>query len=214
MLAPTPVRVLIADDHSIVREGLRTLLSEEAEIEVVGEAANGAEAVKLVATRHPHVVLMDLVMPEVDGIEAIRRIRARKYACEILVLTSFGDDQHVRDAIQAGATGYLLKDVLKADLLRAIHAAARGEPTLHPEAQRVLIRQTTAPSPFKDLTERELDVLRLIAQGRSNREIALTLHLTEGTVKGYVSTVLDKLQVDDRTQAALFAVRHKLVVDG
>jgi len=201
-------------EHSIVREGLRTLLSEEAEIEVVGEAANGAEAVKLVATRHPHVVLMDLVMPEVDGIEAIRRIRARKYACEILVLTSFGDDQHVRDAIQAGATGYLLKDVLKADLLRAIHAAARGEPTLHPEAQRVLIRQTTAPSPFKDLTERELDVLRLIAQGRSNREIALTLHLTEGTVKGYVSTVLDKLQVDDRTQAALFAVRHKLVVDG
>jgi len=214
MTAPTPVRVLIVDDHSIVREGLRTLLSEEAEIEVVGEAANGAEAVKLVATRHPHVVLMDLVMPEVDGIEAIRRIRARKYACEILVLTSFGDDQHVRDAIQAGATGYLLKDVLKADLLRAIHAAARGEPTLHPEAQRVLIRQTTAPSPFKDLTERELDVLRLIAQGRSNREIALTLHLTEGTVKGYVSTVLDKLQVDDRTQAALFAVRHQLVVDG
>ena len=214
MLAPTPVRVLIVDDHSIVREGLRTLLSEEAEIEVVGEAANGAEAVKLVATRHPHVILMDLVMPEVDGIEAIRRIRARKYACEILVLTSFGDDQHVRDAIQAGATGYLLKDVLKADLLRAIQAAARGEPTLHPEAQRVLIRQTTAPSPFKDLTERELDVLRLIAQGRSNREIALTLHLTEGTVKGYVSTVLDKLQVDDRTQAALFAVKHKLVVDG
>jgi DNA-binding NarL/FixJ family response regulator len=214
MTAPTPVRVLIVDDHSIVREGLRTLLSEEAEIEVVGEAANGAEAVKLVATRHPHVVLMDLLMPEVDGIEAIRRIRARKYACEILVLTSFGDDQHVRDAIQAGATGYLLKDVLKVDLLRAIHAAARGEPTLHPEAQRVLIRQTTAPSPFKDLTERELDVLRLIAQGRSNREIALTLHLTEGTVKGYVSTVLDKLRVDDRTQAALFAVRHKLVVDG
>jgi len=213
MTAPTPIRVLIVDDHSIVREGLRTLLSEEIEFEVVGEAANGAEAIKLVATRHPHVVLMDLVMPEVDGIEAIRRIRARKYACEILVLTSFGDDQRVRDAIQAGATGYLLKDILKADLLRAIQAAARGEPTLHPEAQRVLIRQTTAPSPFKDLTERELDVLRLIAQGRSNREIALTLHLTEGTVKGYVSTILDKLHVDDRTQAALFAVKHRLVVD-
>jgi len=213
MTAPAPIRVLIVDDHSIVREGLRTLLSEEIEFEVVGEAANGAEAIKLVATRHPHVVLMDLVMPEVDGIEAIRRIRARKYACEILVLTSFGDDQRVRDAIQAGATGYLLKDILKADLLRAIQAAARGEPTLHPEAQRVLIRQTTAPSPFKDLTERELDVLRLIAQGRSNREIALTLHLTEGTVKGYVSTILDKLHVDDRTQAALFAVKHRLVVD-
>lgn len=210
----TPIRVLIVDDHTIVREGLRILLSEEAEIEVVGEAANGLEALGLVATRQPQVVLMDLVMPGIDGIEATRRIRHLYSACQILVLTSFGEDQRVRDAVQAGAIGYLLKDVLKADLLRAIHAAARGEPTLHPEAQRVLIRQTLAPAaPFRYLTERELDVLRLLGQGRSNREIATALHLTEGTVKGYVSTILAKLQVEDRTQAALYAVKHGLVSD-
>jgi DNA-binding NarL/FixJ family response regulator len=134
--------------------------------------------------------------------------------CQILVLTSFGEDQRVRDAIQAGATGYLLKDVLKADLLRAIRAAARGEPTLHPEAQRVLMRQAAAPvSRIWDLTERERDVLGLLAQGRSNKEIAATLHLTEGTVKGYVSTILDKLEVDDRTQAALYAVKHGMGSD-
>lgn len=210
----TPIRVLIVDDHTIVREGLRTLLAEEAEIEVVGEAANGLEALGLVAMHQPQVVLMDLVMAGIDGIETTRRIRQMNSPCQVLVLTSFGDDQRVRDAVQAGAIGYLLKDVLKADLLRAIHAAARGEPTLHPEAQRVLIRQTRTPSaPFRDLTERELDVLRLIGQGKSNREIATTLHLTEGTVKGYVSTILAKLQVEDRTQAALYAVRHGLVID-
>jgi len=210
----TPIRVLIVDDHTIVREGLRTLLAEEAEIEVVGEAANGLEALGLVATCQPQVVLMDLVMAGIDGIETTRRIRQMNSPCQVLVLTSFGDDQRVRDAVQAGAIGYLLKDVLKADLLRAIHAAARGEPTLHPEAQRVLIRQTRTPvAPFRDLTERELDVLRLIGQGKSNREIATALHLTEGTVKGYVSTILAKLQVEDRTQAALYAVRHGLVID-
>ena len=210
-----PIRVLIVDDHTIVREGLRTLLSEETEITVVGVAANGAEALQVVRTQRPNVVLMDLVMPEMDGIEATRRIRQLTDASQVLVLTSFGDDQRVRDAIQAGAIGYLLKDVLKTDLMVAIRAAARGEPTLHPEAQRVLIRQATAPtSPFKELTERELDVLRLIAHGKSNREIAIALHLTEGTVKGYVSTILAKLQVDDRTQAALFAVKHALVQSG
>ncbi len=208
-----PIRVLIVDDHAIVREGLRTLLSEEAEIEVVGEAANGHEAIKLVATRRPNVVLMDLVMPEVDGIEAIRRIHQRDQACQILVLTSFSEDQRVHDAIQAGAIGYLLKDILKSELLRAIHAAMRGDPTLHIEAQRALIRQTMPTSPFQALTERELDVLRLIAQGKSNREIAHTLHLTEGTVKGYVSTILAKLEVDDRTQAALYAIKHGLVLN-
>jgi NarL family two-component system response regulator LiaR len=208
----TPIRVLIVDDHAIVREGLHTLLSEESEFVVVGEATRGTEALPLVDTLQPDVVLMDLVMPEMDGIETIRRLQQKKAKCNILVLTSFGEDQRVRDAIQAGAIGYLLKDVLKGDLVRAIRAAARGEPTLHPEAQRVLMRQTAAPvSLLEELTEREMDVLRLIAQGRSNKEIAARLHLTEGTVKGYVSTILDKLQVEDRTQAALYAVKHGLV---
>jgi DNA-binding NarL/FixJ family response regulator len=207
----TPIRVLIVDDHAIVREGLHTLLSEESEFLVVGEATRGTEALTQVDKLQPDVVLMDLAMPEMDGIETIRRLQQKKAKCNILVLTSFGEDQRVRDAIQAGAIGYLLKDVLKGDLLRAIRAAARGEPTLHPEAQRVLMRQTAAPvSLLEELTEREMDVLQLIAQGRSNKEIAARLHLTEGTVKGYVSTILDKLQVEDRTQAALYAVKHGL----
>jgi DNA-binding NarL/FixJ family response regulator len=203
------IRVLIVDDHAIVREGLYTLLAEEDELEVVGEATRGSEALSLVPALQPDVVLMDLVMPEMDGVETIRRLQAMKAKCNVLVLTSFGEDQRVRDAIQAGAIGYLLKDVLKPELLRAIRAAARGEPTLHPEAQRVLMRQASTPiSLLEELTEREMDVLRLIAQGRSNKEIAGQLHLTEGTVKGYVSTILDKLQVEDRTQAALYAVKH------
>jgi two-component system, NarL family, response regulator LiaR len=209
----SPIRILLVDDHAIVREGLRTLLAEEPDIEVVGEAANGREAIALTAEHKPHVVLMDLVMPEMDGITATRRIHQQYPASHVLVLTSFTEDQQVRDAIQAGAIGYLLKDVLKQELLRAIHAAAQGEPTLHPEAQRHLMRQVTTadpPSLLETLTNRELDVLRLIAQGQSNKEIAARLHLTEGTVKGYVSAILAKLDVADRTQAALYAVRHGL----
>lgn len=207
-----PIRVLIVDDHAIVREGLRTLLDEESGIEVAADAANGAQAIDLTVALQPDVILMDLVMPEMDGIETIRRIRKTDSASQIIVLTSFGEDQRVRSAIQAGAIGYMLKDVLQQELLRAIESAARGEPALHPEAQRALMRQATDPSaPFEDLTERELDVLRLIAQGKSNRDIAAALFLTEGTVKGYVSAILAKLQVDDRTQAALFAVKNGLV---
>jgi two-component system, NarL family, response regulator LiaR len=209
------IRVLLVDDHVIVREGLRTLLSEEPEIKVVGEAANGAEAVALTATLHPDVILMDLVMPEMDGIQAMQGIREVSPSSRVLVLTSFGDNQHVRDAIQAGAIGYLLKDVLRADLLRAIHAAAQGQPTLHPEAQRQLMRQVTTParSLLDDLTPRERDVLRLIVRGQSNKEIAATLHVTEGTIKGYVSTILAKLDVADRTQAALYAVKYDMRAD-
>jgi DNA-binding NarL/FixJ family response regulator len=208
------VRVLIVDDHEIVREGLQTLLSEEPDVEVVGLAADGSHALRLATDLRPDVVLMDLVMPEMDGIEATRRIRAAHSSCQVLVLTSFADDHRVRDAIQAGAIGYLLKDVLKPDLLRAIHQAAQGKSTLHPEAQQVLVRHATrAPAPHDDLTEREVSVLRLIASGRSNKEIAADLHLTEGTVKGYVSTILAKLGVSDRTQAALYAVKHGLVAD-
>ena len=208
-----PIRILIVDDHAIVREGLQTLLSEEADIEVVGQAANGAEAIALVVDRRPDVVLMDLVMPEMDGIQATRKLREIAPSSRVLVLTSFTDDQRVRDAIQAGAIGYLLKDVLKPELLRAIHDAALGKPTLHPEAQRRLMRQVSEPAaaaPHLDLTERETSVLKLIAQGQSNKEIAAALHLTEGTVKGYVSAILAKLGVADRTQAALYAVKHGL----
>ena len=188
----TMIQVMIVDDHSIVREGLRMLLSEEADIEVVGEASNGQEALLRAEALQPQVILMDLVMPEMDGIAATQAIRQKVPGCQVLVLTSFAEDQRVPDAIQAGAIGYLLKDVLKADLMAAIHAAVRGEPTLHPEAQRQLMRQMTQPAAqnlLGSLTEREMDVLRLIAQGQSNKEIAASLHLTEGTVKGYVSTI-------------------------
>ena len=205
------IRVLLVDDHVIVREGLRTLLSEEPGIEVVGEAGDGGESVRLAAVLHPDVILMDLVMPGMDGIQAMQDIRAVSPSSRVLVLTSFGDDRRVRDAIQAGAIGYLLKDVLKTDLRQAIRAAAQGQPTLHPEAQRLLMRHMTMPathSPLNDLTPRERDVLRLIARGQSNKEIAATLRVTEGTVKGHVSAILGKLSVADRTQAALYAVRH------
>ncbi len=210
------IRMVIADDHQIVREGLRMLLSEEPDMEVVGEATNGAEAVALAETLQPDVVLMDLLMPDMDGIEATRCIRERNPGCYVLALTSFADAQKVQDVIRAGATGYLLKDVLRPELLNAIRAAAEGRPTLHPEAQRHLMRQVTepsAPQPFAHLTERERDVLGLIATGRSNKEIAAAIHLTEGTVKNYVSAILLKIDVADRTQAALYAVRHGLIAN-
>jgi NarL family two-component system response regulator LiaR len=205
------IRVQLVDDHAIVREGLRTLLSEESDIEVVGEAADGAESVKLAAMLQPHVILMDLVMPGMDGIQAMQDLRLVSPSSHVLVLTSFGDDQRVHDAIRAGAIGYLLKDVLKADLLQAIRAAAQGQPTLHPEAQRHLMRQVTTPptrSLVNDLTPRERDVLQWIVRGQSNKEIAASLRVTEGTVKGHVSAILSKLGVADRTQAALYAVKH------
>ncbi len=212
------IRVLLVDDHEIVREGLQTLLAEESDFEVVGATGSGEEAVALADTKKPDVIVMDLVMPGLDGIEATRRILAKNPQARVLVLTTFADDQRVREAIQAGATGYLLKDVLKADLLRALRDAAMGRPSLHPEVQQHLMREVAGktlssqkePPPHASLTERETDILRLLAEGRSNKEIAVALHLTEGTIKGYVSTVFDKLGVQDRTQAALYAVKHGL----
>jgi DNA-binding NarL/FixJ family response regulator len=183
------------------------------EVEVVGDAAGGEEAVRLAAALRPDVVLMDLQMPGLDGIEATRRIRAANPNAAVLILTTFGDDERVRDALQAGAIGYLLKDVLKDELLRAIRAAARGMPTLDPRAQRLLMRQVSDPapvSPFAALTPRELDVLRLVARGASNKQIAAQLSISRGTVTGYVSAVLPKLGVGDRTGAALFAVKNGL----
>jgi DNA-binding NarL/FixJ family response regulator len=208
-----PIRVLIVDDHEIVREGLRTLLGEIGDVQIVGEAANGNHAVELAGSQQPDVVLMDLVMPDLDGVQATREIHAVSPTSRVLILTSFVEDHQVHAAIEAGAIGYVLKDVLKDDLLHAIRSAARGVPSLHPAAQRHLLRQVVAPSPplsIASLTERERDVLQLIASGCSNKTIAARLHLTEGTVKGYVSTILDKLGVDDRTQAALYAVKHGL----
>ena len=210
------IRVLIVDDHEIVREGLQTLLLEESDIEIAGEARNGAEAVRGAAATRPDVVLMDLSMPGIEGIEAIRLLRAASPESHVLVLTSFVDDRRVLDAIQAGATGYLMKDVLKSDLLDAIRAAACGQPTLHPLAQQALMRQTVSADtqPHANLTQRERDVLRLIADGNSNKQIASLLFLSEGTIKGYVSAVLAKLGVSDRTQAALYAVKHGLNIPG
>ncbi|GLC24846.1 DNA-binding response regulator [Roseisolibacter agri] len=218
------MRVLLADDHQILRAGLRMILADappspdDETIEVVGEASTGEEAVRLAAALHPDVVLMDVAMPGIDGIEATRRLRAAggQPAGErpaVLILTTYGDDARVREAIQAGALGYLLKDLLRDDLVRAVYGAARGVPTLDPRAQQLLMRQLHAPapaSPFDALTGRERDVLRLIARGRSNKEIAAALSLSLGTVKGYVSAMLPKLGVGDRTQAALFATRHGL----
>jgi DNA-binding NarL/FixJ family response regulator len=211
------VKVMIVDDHAIVREGMTMLLGEESEIEVVGEAQDGFEALEIIDGLNPDVILMDLAMPGMDGIEATKQIRQKYPEVQVLVLTSFSDHQRVPDAIQAGAIGYLLKDILKVDLLKAIHSAAVGKPTLHPEAQRKLMQQVIAPAApnlLETLTSRETDVLQLIAQGQSNKEIAAELQLTEGTVKGYVSTILGKLNVADRTQAALYAVKHGIENQG
>jgi len=214
----TPIRVLIVDDHEIVREGLQTLLAEESDFEVAGSAPDGFTAIALAIETHPDVVLMDLVMPGMDGIESIRRILSVDPHPRVLVLTSFAGDERVLEAIQAGATGYLLKDVIKADLLRALRDVAEGRVALHPEVQGQLMRHvaqnpnsTTSNSELHDLlTKREEEALRLIAKGLSNKEIAAALNLTEGTVKGYVSVIFDKLGVADRTQAALYAVKHGL----
>lgn len=212
-----PIRVLIVDDHAIVREGLELFLTErQGEIEVVGQGADGEDALVLARKLEPDVILMDVVMPRMDGIEATRRLKAAGVKARVLVLTTFAEDDQVRDAIQAGAIGYLLKDTNRSDLVAAIRAASEGRATLHPEAQQRLLQQLTtppAPSPLDALTDRERDVLRLIAGGKSNKAIANTLKLSVGTVKGYVSAILAKLEARDRTQAALIAVRNGLEGD-
>jgi NarL family two-component system response regulator LiaR len=209
-----PIRVLIADDHAILRKGIRALLSTEPDMEVVGEATDGLEAVAQAQALQPDVVLMDLVMPEMDGIEATRRIVAELPGVRILVLTSFAADDKVFPAIKAGALGYILKDSGPAELVQAIHQVHAGQPSLEPAvALRVLHelshppQQTLTPDP---LTQRELEVLRLIAKGRSNREIADELVITELTVRTHVSNILGKLQLASRTQAALYALKEGL----
>jgi NarL family two-component system response regulator LiaR len=214
-MSSTPIRVLIADDHAIVRKGIRALLSTEADIEVIGEADDGAQAVAQAQALRPDVILMDLVMPKMDGIEATRQILERQPGARILVLTSFAADDKVFPAIKAGALGYLLKDSGPEDLVQAIHQIHRGEPSLEPSiARKVLYElshplQQQPPTP-EPLTERELDILRLVAQGRSNREIAEQLVITEMTVRTHVSNILSKLHLASRTQAALYALREGL----
>jgi NarL family two-component system response regulator LiaR len=213
-MSQSPIRVLITDDHSIVRKGIRALLATEPDIEVVGEAGDGAEAAAQAQALHPDVILMDLVMPKVDGIEATRRILAQQPGMRILVLTSFAADDKVFPAIKAGALGYLLKDSGPEELVQAIHQVHRGEPSLEPSiARKVLLELSQPPkTPLtaEPLTEREVDVLRLVAQGRSNRDIAEELVITEMTVRTHVSNILGKLHLASRTQAALYALREGL----
>ena len=208
------IRVLIVDDHAIVRKGIRALLSTEAHIEVIDEAEDGSQAVDQAKKMLPDVVLMDLVMPEMDGIEATRRITAECPGTRILVLTSFAADDKVFPAIKAGALGYLLKDSGPDDLVQAIQQVYRGEPSLDPPIARKVLMELSRP-PKKPLTtdpltEREMEVLRLVAQGKSNRDMADELVITEATARTHVSNILSKLHLASRTQAALYALREGL----
>jgi len=215
------IRVLIADDHQVVRQGLLTFLELQPDIVVVGEAADGLAAVEKAQQLQPHVVLMDLVMPGLDGIAATRKIRALLPAVQVIVLTSFTEDDKVFPAIQAGAASYLLKDVEPDELVEAIRAVHRGEARLHPDIARKLMEQLThaqpgaheAPPAAGELTARELEVVRLVAAGRSNQEIARTLVISDKTVKTHMSNILGKLNLQDRTQLAIFALKTGLAQD-
>jgi DNA-binding NarL/FixJ family response regulator len=205
------VRVLIADDHGVVRQGLRMFLSLDPELAVVGEAENGEAALLMARELKPDVVLMDLLMPVMDGVEATKAIRNELPDVEVVALTSVLEDTVVTAAVRAGAIGYLLKDSEPEELHRAINGAADGQVQLAPAAAERLIREIRAPESPEALTERETEVLKLLARGRANKQIASTLFLEEKTVKGYVSSILRKLGVQSRTQAALQAVRTGLV---
>ena len=205
------IRILITDDHGVVRQGLRMFLSLEPDLEVVGEASNGREALALARELRPDVVLMDLLMPVMDGIEATQAIRAELPEVEVIALTSVLEDTSVSGAVRAGAIGYLLKDTDSEELERAIQAAAEGRVHLAPEAAARLMREVRAPESPEELTEREAEVLRLVARGHANKQIASSLFVSEKTVKAHVSSILMKLGVQSRTQAALHAVRTGLV---
>ncbi len=205
------IRILIVDDHSVVRQGLRMFLGLDPELEVIGEAADGAEAVRMARQLKPDVVLMDMLMPVMDGITATTQIRKELPDTEVVALTSVLEDATVVGAVRAGAIGYLLKDTESDELRRAIKAAADGQVQLSPQAAARLMREVRAPESPEALTERETEVLRLLAQGKANKEIARELTIGEKTVKTHVSSILGKLNVPSRTQAALYAVRIGLV---
>lgn len=208
--ASAPIRLLLVDDHNVVRQGLRLVLSLEDDLEVVGEAGDGREAFEQVAKLQPHVVLMDLLMPVLNGIEATKAIKRDHPGVEVVALTSVLEDRLVVDAIEAGATGYLLKDTGPDVLYAAIRAAYRGEVHLDPKAKRRLVREVRTPEMREALTARETDTLRLIARGLANKEIARELDVSEVTVKTHVSNILSKLNLQSRTQAALFALKEGL----
>ena len=205
------VRILITDDHGVVRQGLRMFLSLDPELEVVGEATNGEEALKLARDLSPDVVLMDLAMPVMDGISATGAIRSELPDVEVIALTSVLEDASVTGAVRAGAIGYLMKDTEAEELGRAIKAAAESRVYLAPEAAARLMREVRTPESPEALTERETEVLQLLARGKANKQIATSLYVTEKTVKAHVSSILAKLGVQSRTQAALYAVRAGLV---
>ncbi len=211
------VRVLIVDDHAVVRQGLITFLELQDEIEVVGEASNGREALQKVKELEPDVVLMDLVMPIMDGLTAIKEVKQMRPQTEIIALTSFADDEKVFTALRSGATGYLLKDVQPNELVKAVLAAERGEVQLHPEVAKKLMHEVIAPPKAADnleeLTEREREVLALLGRGMSNKEIAREISVSEKTVKAHVSSILNKLNLPGRTHAALYAVKRGLATN-
>ena len=211
-----PISVLIVDDHEIVRRGIRDFLETQPDFSVIGEAGSGEQAIQMTLDLVPDVVLMDLILPGLDGIESTRRIKSLSPRTQIVVLTSFHEDEHIFPALKAGATAYILKDIRMDQLAEALHKAVNGEVTLHPRvAARVLqnIRgeHDETLNPFTELTERELDVLKLLANGLSNNRIAEQLFISENTVKGHISNILSKLHLADRTQAAAFAWREGIV---
>ena len=210
------IKVIISDDQAIIRDGLEMLMKLEKDIEVLGLAQDGAEAVELVEANPPDLVLMDLKMPGMNGVEATRRIRANYPDVKVLVLTTYDDDEWVFDAIRAGASGYLLKDTPREKVIEAIRGTVTGKSYVDPLVVGKLLDQIASKQEQPEtlitdkLTERELDVLRLIAHGSANAEIAKKLHLSEGTIRNHVSAILSKLEVSDRTQAAIIAIRHGL----
>ena len=210
------IRVLICDDQVVVTDGLEMILAADPDIEVVGMAHDGAEALELIPDTHPDLVLMDLKMPGVNGIQATREIKQRYPEVKVLVLTTFGEDEWVFDAIRSGAAGYLLKGTPRADLVAAIKGTAAGETFIDPSIGGTLLSHVAKTSTQQDttitadLSERELEILKLLASGLTNTEIAARLFLSKGTVRNYISAILTKLDVEDRTQAAVLAVRHGL----
>ena len=211
-----PIRILLVDDHKIVRQGVRAFFDAHEGIDVVGEAGSGAEAVKLVEERVPDVVLMDLIMPGMDGVEATRLAKDVSPRTQIVVLTSYHDDEHIFPALQAGALSYILKDVEMDELADAVFKASRGEATLHPQIASRVIQELHGRKKDEntldiDLTRREMEILKMIAQGMSNSEIAEKLVISQYTVKGHVSNILSKLHLADRTQAAVYAWQKGVV---